>query len=310
MLECTVPMDETAPSIDVAPVREGFAGQRMFTLPTPVVRQALSSPVTGRMVVTDAGFFPHAARHARSRPHGARQAIVMVCTDGAGWCRMDGDRAHVQQRHRLQRGDAVVIPQGVGHAYGADRQAPWSLWWLHVTGADVPELVRAAHESVGGPVAHLGDPAPLASLVSQAIDALDLGTTGGLVKASGAAWHLMAHLVATGRRPQGERSDPVERAIEHLRATTPRRTSVAELAAMVGLGTSHFTTLFRDKVGVPPLRYQANLRMATARELLDSTEMSVSEVAHACGFDDPLYFSRQFSQAHQVSPTAYRRRVR
>lgn len=293
-------MDESTMDLAHDSLRDGFAGQRMLTLPRPAVRAALQRPVTSRLLVTDAGFFPHAARHGRSRPQGAGQHIVLICTDGFGWCRIP------EAKLSLQRGDAVVIPAAVAHEYGASEERPWTLWWLHVVGADAPELVRAARAAARGPVSHLRDPAPFAGLVSQAIDALDLGTAGGLVRASGAAWNLLAQLIATGRRTRGASRNPIEQATDHLRATSPNRTPIATLASMAGLSTSQFTALFKQQMGVPPLRYQSDLRMAKARELLDSTDLPVAVVAVECGYDDPLYFSRQFTRTHQQSPTAYR----
>ena len=277
MVLLTVGMEET-PTDDGA-MRDGFAGQRMVVVPRPAVRAALNRPVTRRLAVTDAGYFPRAA-----------------------WCRLDGARLPVG------RGDAVVLPARIAHEYGAAEERPWTLWWLHFTGGDADELVAALRASAGSHVSHLADPAPLASLVSQAIDGLDEATLGGLVAAAGAAWQALATLIATGRRPSGGGAGPVERALAHLRATSPRRTSVDELAAMVGLSTSQFAGLFKEQVGVPPLRYQSDLRMARARELLDTTDLSVAAVAEACGYDDPLYFSRQFTRLHSVAPSRYRQR--
>ncbi|MFE6970454.1 helix-turn-helix domain-containing protein [Isoptericola sp. NPDC057653] len=295
-------MDETTATGGDA-LRDGFAGQRMVVLPRPTVRAALARPVTGRLVVTDAGFFPHAARHGRSRPDGAREHVLLVCTDGAGWCRTPDGRSDVRP------GDVVVLPAGAPHEYAADEHDPWTLWWLHAAGPDADELARAARDAAGGPVSHLRDPAAVASLVSQVLDALDDGTAGGLVRATGAAWHALAHVVATGRRSPGPAPDPVERAVEHLRATTPRRTSVTALAAMVGLSPSQLGARFRAQVGASPLQYQTRLRLARARELLDSTDLPVATVAQACGYPDPLYFSRQFARAHGASPSAYRARA-
>lgn len=283
--------------------REGFTGQRMLVVPRPAVRRALAEPVTGRLLVTDVGVFPHASRHGRSRPDGAAQHILLVCTGGAGWCRTpEGGFA-------VERGDAVVLPARIAHEYGASAADPWTVWWFHVTGADADELVGAARASAGGPRTHLRDAAPVASLVSQTIDALDGGfTTAGFIRAAGLAWNSLAHVVATGRRSQGPGPGPVERAVEHLRATAPHRTSVSALAAMVGLGPSQLGELFRRQLGVSPLKYQTELRMARARELLDSSAETVTAVARAAGYDDPLYFSRQFARIHGLSPSAYRTR--
>ncbi len=296
-------MDETTVIEELA-LRDGFTGQRMFVVPRPTVQAALARPVTGRLLVTDAGLFPHAARHGRFREGGASQHILMLCTSGAGWCRTpDG-------RFTVQRGDAVLLPAEVAHEYAASEDDPWTLWWLHFVGRDSAELVRSAHEAAGGPLSHLRDPTPVAGLVSQVIDALDSGTAGGLVRATGAAWNALTQVIATGRRRPGPALSPVEQAVEHLRATTPQRTSVEALAAMVGLSSSQLNAAFRRQVGVPPLRYQSDLRMARARELLDSTDFAVTAIAASCGYEDPLYFSRQFTRTHGLAPTAYRARIK
>ncbi|MFG3340808.1 helix-turn-helix domain-containing protein [Glycomyces sp. NPDC048151] len=295
-----VDMDESPISERIP---EGFAGQRMLVVPRAAVDRALRHPVTGKLLVTDAGYFPHAARHGRSRPEGAAEHLLLVCTGGAGWCEIGGARLPVS------RGGVVLLPAGRAHAYGAAEDDPWTLWWLHFTGADATGLVRAAHEAAGGPVTHLRDPAPVASLVSQVIDALDAGmTSAALIRGSGAAWHALAHVVATGRRNPGSQLSPLERAVEHLRAAAPKRTSVAALASMVGLSGSQLSALFREHLGVSPLQYQVQLRMARARELLDGTDLPVAAIARETGFDDPMYFSRQFNQHHGLTPSAYRQR--
>ncbi|MFI7229598.1 helix-turn-helix domain-containing protein [Nonomuraea angiospora] len=290
-------MDETT-------LPEEFAGGRMLVVPRPTVRKALGRPVTNRLLATDTGIFLRAARHGAARPGGAGQHILLVCTDGSGWVET-GDG-----RFAVQRGDAVLLPAGMAHEYGASDTDPWTLWWLHAVGADAADLVSAGLAAAGGIITHLRDPAPVASLISQVIDGLDAGTTGGLVRAAGAAWNALAQVVATGRRPLGASLSPVERAVEHLRATTPRRTSVGSLAAMVGLSTSQLGALFREQLGVSPLKYQTQLRMARARELLDHSGLTVRAIAREAGYDDALYFSRKFASVHGLAPTAYRNRAR
>ncbi|WP_456824489.1 helix-turn-helix domain-containing protein [Cellulomonas sp. P5_E12] len=295
-------MDETpTPTVDF--VREGFVGQRMLVVPRPALERALRLPVSSKLLVTDAGFFPHASRHGRSRANGAVESVLLVCTGGSGWCRTP------EGSFVIERGDAVLLPARRPHAYGASDADPWTLWWLHVTGADAVDLVDAAHAAAGGPVTHLRDAAPIASLVSQVIDALDAGMTStAFVRAAGPAWHALALVAATGRRSPGPGLSPVERAVEHLRATSPSRTSTEVLAGMVGLSPSQLNALFRRQLGASPLQYQTQLRMARARELLDSTTMSIAALARLAGYDDPLYFSRQFTRVHGMSPRAYRER--
>jgi len=69
-------------------IRDGFPGQSLRTLPRPLISSALSAEPTARLLVTDVGYFPSAESHGRIRPHGAEQAIVILCTEGAGWARI------------------------------------------------------------------------------------------------------------------------------------------------------------------------------------------------------------------------------
>src|SRR5665647_366909 len=300
----SVDMDELLAEIPRDALRDGFTGQRMLVVPRPAVRRALQQPMTDQLMVTDAGFFPHAARHGRSRPDGGAENIVLLCTDGLGWARVDDAQVTVRA------GDAVVVPARTSHEYAAAEDDPWTLWWFHFVGGYSRSAVEAARSAAGGPVTHLRDAAPVASLISQIMDGLDTGTAAGHVRATGAAWHALAHLIATGRRPSGREVTPVEKAVEHLRATAPRRTTLNALAAMVGLSTSQLGARFRDELGTSPLQYQLQIRMAHARVLLDTTDLAIAAVARGCGYDDALYFTRQFTRTHGTPPSAYRERTR
>ena len=71
-------------------LRDGFPGQRLHVLPRLLVGEALQRKPTSRMLVTDAGYFPHAAMHGRIRRAGAPEAIVIMCAEGSGWCELAG----------------------------------------------------------------------------------------------------------------------------------------------------------------------------------------------------------------------------
>src|SRR5690606_23348489 len=84
---------------------------------------------------------------------------------------------------------------------------------------------------------------------------------------------------------------------------------VGDLAARVGLSTSHFAALFRKATGGGVIEYVKRLRIAQASELLMTTSMPVADVARAVGYDDPFYFSRQFRAGHACSPAVFRKRA-
>lgn len=282
-------------------VRDGFPGQRLRVLPRPLVASALARPVTSRMLVTDCGYFPHAARHGRIRRLGAPEVIVIVCVEGRG-------RLTVRdEEHAVAPGQAAVIPAETPHLYVADERDPWSIWWLHVAGADVEELTAAATDAGRQMVLPLRDVHAAVGNIDAAVTALEHDETdASLYLASGASWRLLSNLCSDRLQGPAERGDRVRQVQEYIRENLAAPMSLDELAKRSGLSSSHFAALFRKAAGTSVIDYVKRLRSARARELLLTTNRSVTEIAVDVGYADPFYFSRQFRAVNGVSPKAFR----
>lgn len=281
-------------------IAEGFPGQRLLVLPRPRVREALQQPGTAHLVVTDCGYFPEARAHGMSRTVPVAQAVILVCTTGAGWCRIDGTT------HQVAAGQVVVIPPQAVHSYGSDPDDPWTLWWLHVDGRDLPEFLAAAGMTVASPVRTLTDLYRIVALVEEVVQLMERDiSTASLLAASGAAWHLLA-LLASAASAGNQQSGVIDQAKNYLRSHLAEHITVADLASRAQLSPSHFAALFRQQIGFPVLQYQTQLRMGRARELLDTTELPIGVVAAEVGYSDPFYFSRQFHTIHGMTARSYR----
>jgi AraC family transcriptional regulator, glycine betaine-responsive activator len=78
------------------------------------------------------------------------------------------------------------------------------------------------------------------------------------------------------------------------------------LAQDVGMSTRQLERLFRRYLNRSPKRYYMELRLGKARNLLMQTDMSVIEVALACGFASPSHFSKCYRALYKTTP--YRER--
>ncbi|MGC3954789.1 MAG: AraC family transcriptional regulator [Propionicimonas sp.] len=279
--------------------REGFAGQRLRVVPRSIIAAALRAPITSQLLVTDCGHFPHASAHRRVRPNGAGQTVVIVCSQGSGWAEVDG------VRHRIGPRQALLVPRRAPHAYGADPDDPWTIWWLHLAGEQAAELAAATRATRQRPVIPVAALTRCTGLIDEVIDHLEQDETlARLRAASGAAWHLLTTLAEPRAGEDG--GDPVDRIRERLAADLDQPLSIAEVAAEVNLSPSHLTARFKARTGYAPMRYRTLLRMQRARELLDTSDKPVATIAREVGYDDAAHFSRRFSSLHQVSPRAYR----
>ena len=286
-------------------LHDGFLGQRLRVIPRPLVLEAQRNPVLGRLLVTDAGCFPHAAAHGRYRPEGAAETIVMLCADGAGWVSLDEGRPV-----RVRPGEAVVIPAGTGHRYWADAETPWTIWWMHVTGEDVPGFIGTILVD-GDPVVAVRDVYSVVQGFEETVAALEEDeTVAMLITSAGAAWRTLARIAASRLLGAAATNDRIRDVQLYLRANLDSVFSVPELAAMADLSASHFSALFRAATGTSVKEYLKRLRSARARELLIGGDLPITAIAAAVGYTDPLYFSRQFRAVNGVSPSRFRERDR
>ncbi|MFN4172493.1 MAG: GlxA family transcriptional regulator [Pseudorhodobacter sp.] len=104
----------------------------------------------------------------------------------------------------------------------------------------------------------------------------------------------------------GVRHPKLSQVIQMMEAAIEEPISPADLAEDVGMSTRQLERLFRRYLNRSPKRYYMELRLQKARNLLMQTDMSVINVALACGFASPSHFSKCY-RAH-YSTTPYRER--
>ncbi len=86
--------------------------------------------------------------------------------------------------------------------------------------------------------------------------------------------------------------------------------TMPDVAAKFGLSARSLGRRFHAATGQSPLAYVQTQRMRTAKELLESTNLTIGEVAFRVGYQDQGHFSRLFARAMAVNPADYRKTVR
>lgn len=79
-----------------------------------------------------------------------------------------------------------------------------------------------------------------------------------------------------------------------------------EVAASVGVSENYLSQIFRQEMTISPWDYLSRLRIKMAKELLQESDASVTQVAIQVGFNDPAYFSRVFRKMTGKPPQAFR----
>lgn len=282
---------------------EGFEGQRLYRVPPAVVQRMRRRPYLRDFLVTDLGYFPHAAGHRVERPNGVATHILIFVESGQGWLEMSG-------RHLLNRGDLVLIPPNQAHAYGAYPNDPWKIYWFHFGGHGASALLQWTPFSNKNP--SLASPLidSLRRHFRTALAAVERGYTDHtLLELSRVLINVLTLLHANNPQQNKQReTQRIEQVMDSMRDDLERPRPLAHYAKEAGLSVSRFSERFKKHCGVSAMAYFTELRIQRACELLDRSELHIGEIAEKLGFADPLYFTRLFRKHTGMPPTAYRRR--
>jgi AraC family carnitine catabolism transcriptional activator len=101
----------------------------------------------------------------------------------------------------------------------------------------------------------------------------------------------------------------IRRAVEIMREAIEEPLSCGEIAAMVGLSQRQLQRHFQHHLGTTLTREYTRIRLAKAHQLLQQTELPVTEVAMGCGFTSLENFSRVYRSVFGCSPSADRRQT-
>ena len=132
---------------------------------------------------------------------------------------------------------------------------------------------------------------------------------------SSVATAFSAHIVraytgATGvdeRSVGSAESAAIRRTVAYLHEVDGARPSLGELAAIAGVSRFHFSRLFTKAMGLPPTRYLERLRVERAKEMIQSSDLPLVQIALAVGFADQSHFTRRFRRWVGCTPARYAR---
>ncbi len=223
-----------------------------------------------------------------------------------------GDR-----QFKLAKGDSFLIEPGKLVSYRADTEEPWQYRWIAIQGASVYGLMSGCGIDWQQPIVRMGSKSGISRWAEGIHAAFKERKTGGEHRALGYLYLILAELEDT-LKPEGHRaSESGSRIARHIKQVTQQLTtqyaepiSIEALADDLGYNRAYFSKMFKSYNHVTPVTFLLHLRIGKARQLLrERPELTIEQIAYSVGFNDPLYFSKQFKRMHGQSPSAYRKSV-
>lgn len=193
--------------------------------------------------------------------------------------------------------------------YGVD--AP-EIYWIHFTGSMVESWLKDYGISSGETVLFTGTNPMYAQIFEKII--LELQLKQDYFEASTAL--LLQQLLLSAARARKENqpenvkvtSEEIRQAAGYFNEHYQENINMEAYVARNYFSVSSFFRKFKLYTGMTPLQYLLDIRLANAKNLLESTNYSIGEVAFLVGYDNALYFSRLFHKHVGMSPKEYRKK--
>lgn len=229
---------------------------------------------------------------------------ILYVAGGAGEAILAG------KKFRLAPGDLVVVNPGTLHEERSDAKAPLRLIFLAIRDFAVPGLPAGCLSQEKYRVLSCGEyrykmDIYLRELLQETSSQIEFyqEISQGLVSA---LLVLVMRLIRINPEDEAALSQECQKIKEYLDQNFTSPITLDSLSETVYISKHYLSHLFKEQTGVSPIKYLTSKRMEKACELLSETELPVSEVSKAVGYENPLYFSQVFKRIYGISPVKYR----
>ena len=229
---------------------------------------------------------------------------ILYVAGGAGEAILEG------KKFRLAPGDLVVVNPGTLHEERSDAKAPLRLIFLAIRDFAVPGLPAGCLSQEKYRVLSCGEyrykmDIYLRELLQETSSQIEFyqEISQGLVSA---LLVLVMRLIRINPEDEAALSQECQKIKEYLDQNFTSPITLDSLSETVYISKHYLSHLFKEQTGISPIKYLTLKRMEKACELLAETELPVSEVSKAVGYENPLYFSQVFKRIYGISPVKYR----
>ena len=224
--------------------------------------------------------------------------------------------------HFILNGQEVIVPAGNMVLYQPKQEQHYyflgedcsQYWFVHFTGRHVKSILKHYEIPLDGYILHTGISYEYEDLFKRMRDEL---LECAFCYEENLTYLLRELLITMNRRMnqgipkvKGFVQDEIDHACAYFKDHYNEEISIEQYAASRNMSTSWFSKCFRDIVGVSPMKYILDQRMRNAQILLETSDLTITEIAHSLGYENPMYFSRVFHKIKGQSPSKYRKTYR
>jgi AraC-like DNA-binding protein len=212
---------------------------------------------------------------------------------------------HNRQETLVHKGQAFLFNYADGSEYGIrPEDRSYSCFWISLAGAGISEHWNQIRKQYGSVITDTDS--ELLTLIQEAVKTGSSSGEQNTIRTASQVHHFVMQLMTLLARQSLHLNKPVDQALARLRDNPYYPWSIKELVEEEGCSREHFFRAFRERYKTTPSVWLGQQRAKQARYLLQTTRLTVEDIALQCGFSGAHSLARTLRRIYQQGPTGLR----
>lgn len=218
--------------------------------------------------------------------------------------------ANGQPPQKIGAGTVLLLFPGVWHRFRPERRTGWEEFWVGFKGAYAHYLLEQKCFNAKNPVIRLGFNQEFLTIFSKLIDTIE--SENSLFQ-NLASFHLINLLGITyasvlNVNANLSHEERIIRKIQNeIHEHWNKDIDFKKLCGDFDVSYSWFRKSFKSVLNTSPNQYLLMLRIRKSAEIIQESNLPISEIAFGCGFNSQYYFSKIFKQKTGLNPSDIRK---
>lgn len=237
-----------------------------------------------------------------ARENGSERFLILFTVSGLGVLKTEN------ATFELTANSVAIIPPDVFHEYFA--KSLWEFYWMHPQGFNCEKILNYIFNEKGF-VSEVASVLPMTDKIEHLLLLNSSKSCDYDVEASMVISELLHTMISkmlfsdTEKNRDNELVMEIKEFLEHKYKTN---ISLSDLSKKMYISPVHIIRVFKAKTGLTPYEYLLHYRIAKACELLEFTNLQISNISEEVGFKSASNFILHFKRIKGITPNSFRNR--
>ncbi len=219
-----------------------------------------------------------------------------------------------EAKYKLTKGKAffITFPEDSQYYFSSNdsENNSWTFFYIHFSGPAAAPFYNRIRE-LAGPILELEADSQPINMFFELYDILRSNKSPLRYMGNEWLYHFLIALLRHIEAPAHKQlSAPVAAAIQWMQKHYFEQLNLESMSREIGISYSHLTRQFYKEQGIKPIEYLTHIRLEHGMQLLLNTNMTIEQIAAACGFSCANYFTKVYKRYLNITPGDYRRQHR